>query len=71
MGAFEFGSSGGTSACDVNHDNVTDVQDVQLSVNQAINASACTADVNKDGACNVTDVQLVVNTALGGTCPAF
>jgi hypothetical protein len=61
-------SSGG-SECDLNNDSITNVSDVQLSVNQAVGAAACSAgDINKDGSCNVVDVQRVVNAALGGQC---
>jgi hypothetical protein len=56
------------SACDVNLDGVTNVSDVQLTVNQAIGAATCTADINNDAFCNVIDVQRVVNAALGGQC---
>ena len=56
------------SACDVNRDGSTNVVDVQLQVNQALGAAACTSDLNGDGACNVIDVQRIVNTSLGGQC---
>ncbi len=58
----------GYSACDVNHDNLANVVDVQLEVNMAMGVSPCTGDINKDGSCNVVDVQRVVNAALGGAC---
>jgi hypothetical protein len=68
-GAFEYLSGAGTSACDVNSDNMTNVADVQQSVNQAIGKAACaTGDINKDGTCTVVDVQRDVNAALGGPC---
>ena len=51
---------------DLNGDGVTNVTDVQMAINQASGAAACSSgDVNKDGACNVADVQLVINRALG------
>jgi hypothetical protein len=51
---------------DLNGDGVTNVTDVQMAINQAAGAVACSSgDVNKDGACNVSDVQLVINRALG------
>ncbi len=51
---------------DLNGDGVTNITDIQISVNQAAGAAACTTgDVNKDGVCNVADVQLVVNRSLG------
>jgi beta-glucanase (GH16 family) len=55
-------------ACDVNNDGVTNVNDVQLSVNQVLRLSACTADINQDGQCTVVDVQRVVNAVLSGQC---
>lgn len=58
------------SACDANQDSVTNVVDVQLSVNQSLGLGACAADVNKDGTCTVVDVQRIVNAALGGACLA-
>src|SRR5439155_22884101 len=61
-------SSATASACDVNKDNVTNVTDVQLTVNQVLGIIACTADINKDGRCDVVDVQRVTNAALGGVC---
>ena len=56
------------SACDLNRDLSTNVVDVQLQVNQALGAAACTSDLNRDGACNVIDVQRDVNASLGGLC---
>ncbi len=51
---------------DLNGDGVTNISDIQISVNQAAGAAACTTgDVNKDGVCNVADVQLVTNKTLG------
>jgi hypothetical protein len=51
---------------DINGDGITNVTDIQIAINQASGAAACTTgDVNKDGVCNVTDVQLVVNRSLG------
>jgi len=56
------------SACDVNRDWSTNVTDVQLQVNQAMGAAACTSDLNRDGSCSVIDVQRGVNAGLGGPC---
>ncbi|OGR49908.1 MAG: hypothetical protein A2X37_12015 [Elusimicrobia bacterium GWA2_66_18] len=56
------------SACDLNRDGATNVVDVQLQVNQALGAAACTSDLNRDGSCNVIDVQRDVNAGLGGQC---
>jgi PKD repeat protein len=56
------------SACDLNSDGASDISDVQLMVNQAINATPCTGDINQDSACNVVDVQRIVVAVLGGVC---
>jgi len=56
------------SACDLNRDASTNVVDVQLQVNQALGAAACTSDLNRDGSCNVIDVQRDVNAGLRGQC---
>jgi hypothetical protein len=57
------------SPCDVNKDGTVAVTDVQLAVNQAIQADpTCTSDINQDGRCGVIDVQRIVNAALGGQC---
>ena len=56
------------SACDLNRDASTNVVDVQLQVNQALGATACTSDLNRDGYCSVIDVQRDVNAGLGGQC---
>ena len=70
VGAFEYGGSTpppppGTLT-DLNGDGITNVADVQITVNQAVGAATCAAgDVNKDGTCNVADVQIVVNKSLG------
>jgi hypothetical protein len=54
------------STTDLNGDGITNVTDIQISVNQAAGGAACgSGDVNKDGVCNVADVQLVVNRSLG------
>jgi hypothetical protein len=75
IGAYEACASSGcslpaASACDLNQDTVTNIQDVQLSINQALNVSSCTADLNDDGLCNILDVQRVGNAVLTGTCNA-
>jgi len=56
------------STCDINADGLTNVSDVQGTVNQALGIAACVADINLDRMCNVIDVQRVVNAALGGPC---
>jgi hypothetical protein len=58
-----------TSRCDVNANGTTDVNDVQLCVNQTIGAAPCTnGDINLDSQCTVIDIQRVVNATLGGQC---
>jgi hypothetical protein len=69
------GSGGGSppptvSRCDVNSDGSTNVLDIQLTINQALQPATCTTgDVDRNGTCNVIDVQIVVNTTLGSACP--
>ncbi len=58
------------SACDINHDGVVNVVDVQLMINQALGMSPCTADLNHDGVCNVLEVQIEIVAALTGVCNA-
>jgi hypothetical protein len=57
-----------TLACDLNHDGVTSVVDVQLAVNMSLGTIPCTANINGSGVCAVTTVQRVINAALGGPC---
>jgi hypothetical protein len=54
--------------CDVNHDGVYNVLDVQLMINQVLGTAACTNDLSLIGTCNVIDVQRVVNALLGAFC---
>ncbi len=57
------------SPCDQNIDGLTNSQDLQLSVNQAVGITAVTrCDINADSLCNILDVQRVVNAVLGGAC---
>jgi hypothetical protein len=56
------------SACDLNQDGASNVADVQMMVNQALQITPCTTDLNRDGACNVVEVQRVVVASLGGAC---
>jgi hypothetical protein len=57
------------SACDLNGDGSTNVNDVQSCANQATLVTPCTTgDINRDTLCNVLDVQRVVNAVLGGVC---
>ena len=59
-----------SSPCDLNSDGTVNTADVQLSINQSLGLSPCTADLNGDGRCDVMDVQRVITAALGGTCNA-
>lgn len=59
-------TSAAAAAADLNGDGATNVTDVQLAVNQALEPAACgSADIDKNGACNILDVQRVVNAAFG------
>ena len=54
------------SPCDLNHDGVVNVLDVQLSINQVIGLASCTtSDLVGSGTCTVIDVQRIINTATG------
>jgi hypothetical protein len=57
------------SPCDVNHNGVINIADVQLIINEAL-GMPCTADVNGDGKCDIVDVQRVITATIGGTCNA-
>jgi hypothetical protein len=59
---------GGLHPCDLNHDGVVNVQDVQLSIDMALGLLTCTADVDGTGVCNAVVVQRIINTDLGGPC---
>lgn len=56
------------SPCDINHDGVVNVEDVQLMINQALGLSNCTADLTGTSVCSVVDVQREILAALTGTC---
>lgn len=63
-------NAGAANACDLNGSGSLNINDIQISINQAVGAAPCTnADLNKDGTCNVIDVQLLVNGVLSGVCP--
>jgi hypothetical protein len=59
-----------TSPCDVNHDGIVNIADVQTMINEALGVTACTTDLTGDGKCDVIDVQIVITAALGGSCNA-
>ena len=61
---------GSFSRCDVNQDTLTNVNDVQAMVNEALGATTGADDLNTDGAVNVVDVQIAINAALSLGCAA-
>jgi hypothetical protein len=69
------GATGGTGNitattcdCDMNHDGVVNIVDVQMIVNQVLGISLATCDLNGDGKIDIVDVQIVVNASLGLGC---
>lgn len=66
--SFIAASSGG-GACDLNHDGVVNVVDVQLAVNMDLGLIPCPADID-GGVCGPALVQQIVNAALGEGCAA-
>ena len=56
------------NACDLNHDGVVNVLDIQLAINMALGSAPCTANVAGAGVCNIAVVQRVTNAVLSGTC---
>ena len=57
-----------TCDCDMNHDGVVNIVDVQMIVNQVLGISPATCDLNGDGKIDIVDVQIVVNASLGLGC---
>jgi hypothetical protein len=66
--SFKAASAGG-GACDLNHDGVVNVVDVQLAVNINLGLLACPTNLN-GGICGSTLVQQVLNSVLGEGCSA-
>jgi len=62
-------TSSGGGACDLNHDGVVNVVDVQLAINMDLGLIPCAADID-GGACGPTLVQQIVSAALGEGCSA-
>ena len=58
---------GSYDKCDVNQDNVVDVEDVNIIINMilGIQTKTSNADVNGDGVIDVEDVNMVINKILG------
>lgn len=52
-------------SCDINHDGLVNVADVQLMVNEALGAAPAVDDLNHDGVVNVADIQKLINAVLG------
>jgi len=65
---FSFTASGAMLTCDLNHDGLFNVLDIQLMTNQVLGISACTNNLTQTGTCNTTDVQRVINASLGMAC---
>jgi hypothetical protein len=57
------------NACDLNHDGVVNLLDVQIAISQSLGTTTCgSSDLNGDGICNIIDVQRVINASVGGAC---
>ena len=56
------------SACDVNHDGLFTVADVQAMVNQALGKSPAANDLNGDHVVNAVDIRIVINAVLNLGC---
>lgn len=57
-----------SNACDLNHDGVVNVLDIQLATNMALGVAPCTANITSPGVCDIVVVQRVTNAVLTGTC---
>ena len=66
--SFKAASAGG-GPCDLNHDGVVNVEDVQLAVDMDLGIDACPSNLD-GGICGVALVQQVLNAALGEACTA-
>jgi hypothetical protein len=55
-------------SCDLNHDGVVNVLDVQMMVDEVVGTLPCTSMLDGTSACDNADVQIVITAALGGTC---
>ena len=56
------------SPCDVNRDGLTNVADVQETINEALGSGMAANDLNLDGVVNVVDIQIVIDASLGLGC---
>jgi hypothetical protein len=57
-----------TSPCDLNHDKVVDVLDVQAAVAMWTGKIPCTAKIAGEGICNETVIQRIRDAAFAGPC---
>lgn len=57
-----------TLTCDLNHDGVVNILDVQIMTNQVLGTVACTNNLSQTGSCNQQDIQRVITAAQGGAC---
>ena len=57
-----------STPCDIAQNGVTNLNDVQTVIKQALGQSGASADMNVDGVVNVVDVQIVMQAALTGFC---
>jgi len=56
------------SPCDVNFDLVTNINDVQMMLKQALGESPAVNNLNGSGGVNLVDVEIVIQAVLHGTC---
>jgi hypothetical protein len=47
-------------SCDLNHDGVVNVKDLQILINQALGMAAPVTDLNHDGMVNGIDIQRLI-----------
>jgi len=58
------------SACDVNQDGKTDINDVQKMINEGLGAASPANDLNSDTKVNAVDIQIVIDAVLHLGCSA-
>ena len=59
---------GTPNSCDVNQDQVVNVQDVQIMIDEALGTDSPANDLNGDGVVDVVDVQIDIDAALQLGC---
>ena len=57
-----------SNVCDLNHDGIVDIKDVQLAVNMSLGLRSCTANILGLGVCNRHIVERIKAAALGRLC---